>query len=333
MRFVRRTAMALRIALAHGALAAVAAVVVALCIALRMAAAAPATSPAGPRQPVCAILIDPGGDVEQRAPALLLEAELTQGGGLRTVERDAIQQIVKEQELQQLFGSDAGPRRQALGQLLKADLLVLLRCANGNEDRPVVQLVVSETSRGLRLCNVSLDPAAASGGGDAARRLIDAAITKWREGVDEVYAVSPFMNDDLSFEFDPLKQAYALIIEQRLLARPRTLVVELAEARAIALELALHGAAAVEPRPLPVLVSGAFRHHDGAEARRVAITLTMTRGQAEIGKRGSAPLVPANAPAFIGGAVDELLKGPGGAAAATVVAAPDAKADAAQLAA
>ena len=156
-------------------------VVVLVCAVLRTTAAAPATAPVSPRQPICVILVDPAGEATERAAATLLEAELTQGGGLRTVERGAIEQVIKEQELQQLFGSDAGPRRQARGQLLKADLLVLIppRPVTRSRRRP---LVVCETSQGLRRCNVSLDEPAAGGAGDAARQLIDAAITKWRTG-------------------------------------------------------------------------------------------------------------------------------------------------------
>ena len=51
----------------------------------------------------------------------------------------------------------------------------------------------------------------------------------------------PFLSDDLTYEHDHLKTAYARLVEQTLRSRPGVLTVELEEAHAIAREVRLTG--------------------------------------------------------------------------------------------
>ena len=81
----------------------------------------------------------------------LLEVKLSADGRLKLLERSEIDKIVKEQELQLLFAPEAGTKRSALGQLLKADLLILLRAGEKKGDGRYLDVIVCETKAGLRL--------------------------------------------------------------------------------------------------------------------------------------------------------------------------------------
>ena len=66
------------------------------------------------------------------------------------VERNEIDKVLGEQELQALLVADAPGKRAALGKMLKADLLIFL--AERQKPKPHLMVVVCETARGLRLC-------------------------------------------------------------------------------------------------------------------------------------------------------------------------------------
>src|SRR5262245_23085681 len=105
---------------------------------------ASATVPAK-KAPVCAFL-----DPDKATRAALLEAKLLADPSATWVERTAIDTILKEQVLQSVFGPQGGADRVQLGKLLKADLLVFVRQAKGAPE-PALELIVSDTARGLRL--------------------------------------------------------------------------------------------------------------------------------------------------------------------------------------
>ena len=56
----------------------------------------------------------------------LLELRLSKHPSVVLVERNEIEKVVREQELQAVLAADAPDKRAALGKLLKADLLVFL---------------------------------------------------------------------------------------------------------------------------------------------------------------------------------------------------------------
>ncbi|MCA9424366.1 MAG: hypothetical protein KC994_04800, partial [Candidatus Omnitrophica bacterium] len=56
----------------------------------------------------------------------LLEVELTNDPGVELVERARVEAIFEEQTLQLALGTKAGKERRDIGNLLKADVLVLL---------------------------------------------------------------------------------------------------------------------------------------------------------------------------------------------------------------
>ncbi len=235
----------------------------------------------------------------------LLEARLIEGVSASWVERNEIDKVLAEQQIQAAFGAEAIDRRTALGKLLKADLLVLLQ--GGEKPQPHLQMVICETRHGLRL---SVQPIrlTAKPEADVAAvvRLVQETIQRQRQKVLHIVAVPPLLNKSLTYEADHLKRAYAELIEARLLARPGVLVVELAEARAIARELALSGAAGIERR-LPLYVLGEYRLEGAGEKRTAQFTLKLMRGDRQLDARGQAALPPDQLAAKIRLAAIEMI--------------------------
>jgi hypothetical protein len=94
---------------------------------------------------VCALLAP-----EKDPRAALLEARLLTDPAAIWVDRAGVDQVLKEQQLQALFGPQGVGERVKLGQLLKADPLVMVRPVK-DAAQPTIEVVVSETATGLRL--------------------------------------------------------------------------------------------------------------------------------------------------------------------------------------
>ena len=152
-------------------------------------------------------------------------------------------------------------------------------CWCGAEDsQPHLEVVVCETRQGLRLSvqpiRLTTQPETAVA---AVTRLVQQAIEKERQKIVDIVAVPPLMNMSLGREADYLQRAYAGLIEGCLLERPGVLVVELAEADAIAREIALSGGT-IERR-LPLYLLGQYRIETAAGQPAGQFTLKLLRGK------------------------------------------------------
>ncbi len=96
-------------------------------------------------KPSCALIAADSSPI-----STLLEARLLARDSEIWLERREIDRVLAEQELQAAFGAAGGADRAALGRLLKADVLVLLRSSVQN-GQPCAELVVAESEGGLRL--------------------------------------------------------------------------------------------------------------------------------------------------------------------------------------
>ena len=262
----------------------------------------PGPAPAEETAPRCALVVASDFPV-----AKLLEARLLARSSETWLERSEIDRILAEKELQGAFGAAEGANRASFGQILKADVLVLVREIAQNKEQ-AAELVVAESNGGLRLLaqTVSLTDDAE---GDAARleELVAAGLARHGEAIREIYAVPPFVNDDLGLGHDHLKEAYAKVLEQAILSEPGMLVVELAEAEALAQEYGLAAAADGPSRPLPCYVLGSFRHEGYGEKQTVTITIQVKRGEQQL-QELKETLSPGQDPSFLRKTAAELLQ-------------------------
>ena len=132
----------------------------------------------------------------------------------------------------------------------------------------------------------------------------------------DIVAIPPFVSHDLGYEFEYLKEAYTRLIEQQLLSQAGVLVVELAEAQAISQELVVADAGGRVERPLPLYVFGEYRHEGHDDLRKLAIRLTLKRGDQQLDRRGRSGLSPAECAAIPerdGRGLAPAPLGPGGA--------------------
>ncbi len=256
----------------------------------------------------------------------LLEVKLLARDSETWLERGEIDRILAEQELQAVFGAKEGANRVALGKILKADVLVLLR-SGVRDKQPFAELVVAETAGGLRLLarSVPLTEEPESDAEDL-QDLIDVALAKHREAIREIYAIPPFVNQDLANDQDHLKAAYARVLEQALLARRGVLVVELDEADSLARE---YEQAAADERPsrrLPLYLLGEYRHEGLGEERQVTISIQVKRGGEQV-KRLKATMPPSEGATYLREATAQVLE-----TAEMPVALPDVEVESRELA-
>lgn len=224
-------------------------------------------------------------------------------GAVSFVERDEIARLMQEQQWSAALAPDKPGERAKLGRLLKADLLVILRSIG--KETPGVEVAACETTRGLRLAvqpvALEKEPTATATG---ITKIILGAMTKSGEQVTEIVAVTPFVCHDLAFDFEHLKTVYAKLLEQSLLARPGVLVVELAEANAVAVEKTISGKA-LAPRPLPLYVYGEYHTQLVGTQRTVQVSMSLKRGDNRIAAIDT-PALPLDQ---VAGVLQEALAG------------------------
>lgn len=272
--------------------------------------------------PTCALLAS---DKSVRSP--LVEAKLLASPGTTWVERAAIDKVLKEQKLQAAFGAQGVGDRVRLGKLLKADVLVLMREVKTPEG-VLVEVVVSETASGLRLW-VRNVPATKDTTADVAAIVAVAldGIKKHGEAVKEIVAAPPFVSNDLSNQFDHLKGAYTRLVESVAFDRKGTVVVEFAEAEALAKELALTAPGSKVERAAPLYLIGEFRHDGKLKDRTVTLKLRAERAGKVVGKAETITVKPVEAPT----ALRKWAAGILDASGAAVTPPPDTKAETKRL--
>ncbi|MCX5684628.1 MAG: hypothetical protein NT049_13205, partial [Planctomycetota bacterium] len=256
--------------------------------------------------PTCGVIADRAAGPDVSPLVALLEVHLAQSGHVALVERNQVDQVTREQQLQLMFAPEAVGKRAALGRLLKADVLVLLRA--NDKPQPHVRVVICETRQGLRLCArpapLSGDPKADCA---AVASLVDYAIALHAQGIRDVVAVPPFVNHSLTYEAEHLKSVYAKLAEDLAILRPGVLAVELAEANAISREIALSASASAQ-RPLPLYVMGEYRQEGADTQARQTISLTLMRGQKQLDAAKAENLPSREATAFVRQAVSGMLE-------------------------
>ena len=109
-------------------------------------------------------------------------------------EREQLDAITREIELSKLIGADGATQRLKVGQLVKADALVLLSVVE-NDEKKFVKLVISDCQYGSRL-RLDHFPFTA----ESEERLVHDVVgsveetrQRFAHGVERIVAVSPFL--------------------------------------------------------------------------------------------------------------------------------------------
>ena len=174
------------------------------------------------------------------------------------VEREQLVAITKEIELSKLLSPEVSSQRLKVGQLVRADALVLLSSVE-QDGKKSVKLVVCECRYGSRLkleqFELAVDRLDQVVSNIAAE--IERTRTKFARGVEQIIAVSPFLSKSLTHEFDHLQFGLAGLLGQALSEQPGTAVLEIEEARAIGIELERTGGN-IQDRIVPTLIEAEF---------------------------------------------------------------------------
>lgn len=217
-------------------------------------------------------------DIDQSALGGLMEAELLGRPDTQWVERTEIQKLLNEQRLQSILGAQSGKDRRSIGTVLKADVLIILRTIE-EEKKQYAQLVVAETKQGVRLMSQKMllgkDPTSDA---QLLVKLANEGIAKSQGSIQHIFAVPPFVSDDLTYEYDYLKSTYAKLLEGTLLDSSGVVVVELDEAKAITSEYNLAADSANVVRELPTYVLGEYRNEGKGVDHRVRLSLKAQQG-------------------------------------------------------
>lgn len=208
----------------------------------------------------------------------LLTAELGQVENVQLVERAAIADILREQQLASALNPGGTAQRLQLGKLLKADLLVLLRVVKSAKEQHL-SFTISETSVGARLRTEFLSISSRDPDLIAVecRELFQQTQRHFRDGMKHLIAVLPFESNNLVHDFDALQTAYPALLQSALMRVPGVAVLETDEAHTIRGELELTGEQLPgeqrQRRRVPLLVQGEYKvnRDDGSVALRVSL--------------------------------------------------------------
>ena len=147
----------------------------------------------------CALLPDSGLGFSESAAFELAQVELSKQPGVALLERSEIDKVLQEQSFQMAFAPEGGADRRQLGNLLKADILVILH-ARGTEEVRSLDIVIAETKTGLRVLTdiVSWDEKDPLTTVSEISGAVKRGLAKASEPTRMIAAVPPFVSDDLS---------------------------------------------------------------------------------------------------------------------------------------
>lgn len=226
------------------------------------------------------------------APAgTLFETKMLQDARLKWVERAALDQVFAEQNLQAIFSPDGVASRAALGKLIKADVIAVVRRITTPDNKGLLDLVVFDVRSGLRLMtHAAPENEEQAGIANQFGEAFEQGMQKLDGKIVDVCAVPKFLSQDLVYQYSYMAGGLARSVEGHLNHRKGLLLVELAEAKSLAQEAALAGSTTV--RPLPLFVLGEYRNQGADKDRRVSVKLTLKRGEKHLGDVSQGDIAP-----------------------------------------
>ena len=202
---------------------------------------------------------------------------------MELVERDELERVANEFELDSLAGAAGVSQRLKAGRLLRADALVVLKSVAASESNRL-RVVMIDSRRGARLA--TFETAIAKPSLERTAQSVAAEMERVRshfaDGVRLVIGVTPFISRNLEHQHDHWQSRYAELLSNSLAGQPGVAVIEVEEARALLRELSLTSDDSVSRR-VPFIVSGQFRMQPraGATEPDVELSLALTTAKSE----------------------------------------------------
>jgi hypothetical protein len=269
------------------------------------AASAPASAPAA--RVNCAVITDPAGNLRAHPIPAFLEATLSSDPRFRLLERDQLDVLLREQQIQVMFSPDSVPQRMALGALLKVDLMIMLRVQK-TTSREELQVVISETRAGYRLRVRQFAWPAGDEVKDQVLELVDQAVGKWHTPSRAVFAVPRFLRRDFVLQKEDYRDVFSLELEQTLVSYPSIVLVELSEAAGISNELGLHKAGDALVHQLPYYLNGEYETRDKEGAAEFTVKISLRQGAQTLKTYRAENMSLKDATAFINGIPRQVLR-------------------------
>jgi hypothetical protein len=244
-----------------------------------------------------------------RSPVLdLLYNSLTGISGIALLERQEIDKILEEQALQLAWTAEGMDARRRIGQLLKADLVVLLEGSRKGSVRKL-DVVVANTAMGLRLLKAqhAWDESDPEPLVEALVQDVRNAVTRNQQPLRQIVAVSPFLGQDQAKPPLNLERVYAEIVEQAVSQVEGVRTVEIAEGQALSKEISLAGADPVKRPHSPCYLIGNYKSQGKDKERRVELRVELKLGETLLGEKDSGLIDLGAAAEFLRKGALELL--------------------------
>ena len=186
--------------------------------------------------------------------------------------------LANERALDSLVAQSGAGERTRIGQLIRADVMVILR-HTANEAGARVDVVFAETRSGTRIGKLSFRDDDAV----VLVPLITKQVVRLRDrlsnGIQQIVAIPPFVSNDLSHDLDDLQTTISNYLTETLAETPGFVVVEFEEANSILAENSLHPDEV--DRKIPVIVNGQFTTQK-QKPGKLAVAVTLDLGDEKI---------------------------------------------------
>jgi hypothetical protein len=230
-----------------------------------------------------AILASP--DVQKLGISEELMTSLSARDRIELVDRDALVAAIRELQLSELAGAQSATERLKLGQILRADLLVVLSLERSG-DYETLRITQSETKYGCRLGIdfVVWDVTNQRQILKQIESLVIDRVERFSGRIDHLIGVATFINKSLTQESDRFQNQLTATLQNGLTAHPGVAVLETDEAQAIGRE-SLVVSPETSNQVFPLWVAGDYAMLPSPDGRPSSMRLKMTvrnaRGVAE----------------------------------------------------
>jgi len=189
----------------------------------------------------------------------LLTVALSKDESIHVVERERLQEAMRELEVTALLKPGNVSQRLQLGKTLRANALMVIDFERTNGKR-MLRVVVSDATLGVRLWRESFvgDAADIDGLIEQCVALVGEVRQRFAGGIQQIIAVPPFLSEDFGQRFDFLQTRFSDSLSIALMTHAGVAVVEIEEAQAILRERQVTLSPGLE-RSIATIVNGKYR--------------------------------------------------------------------------